>query len=108
MDRPPHGMASAAADHAGGQAWYSDVAIELVLTLRLVFHLGLGQAEGFSASVMRLLGQDLRVPDHSPTAEERTPAASRDASRPIGLTWQRRAESSMPSGSQTVHTVLPR
>ena len=52
----------------GGQAWYSDVVIELVLTLRLVFHLGLRQAEGFSASVMRLLGQDLRVPDHSPTA----------------------------------------
>ena len=61
-------MASAAADLAGGQAWYSNVAIELVLTLRLVFHLGLRQAEGFSASVMRLLGQDLRVPDHSPTA----------------------------------------
>ncbi len=44
------------------------MAIELVLTLRLVFHLGLRQAEGFSASVMRLLGRDLRVPDHSPTA----------------------------------------
>jgi hypothetical protein len=49
----------------GGQAWYSDLAIELVLTLRLVFHLGLRQAEGFSASVMRLLGQELRVPDHT-------------------------------------------
>ena len=49
----------------GGQAWYSDVAIELVLTLRLVFHLALRQAEGFTASVLRLLGQDLRVPDHT-------------------------------------------
>jgi len=48
----------------GGQAWYSDVAIELVLMLRLVFHLGLRQAEGFATSVLRLLGQELRVPDH--------------------------------------------
>src|SRR3712207_2952695 len=49
----------------GGQAWYSDVAIELVLMLRLVFHLALRQAEGFAASVFRLLGQELRVPDHT-------------------------------------------
>src|SRR5918911_2035941 len=49
----------------GGQAWYSDLAIELVLTLRLVFHLALRQAEGFAASVLRLLGRDLRVPDHT-------------------------------------------
>ena len=49
----------------GGQAWYSDVAIELVLTLRLVFHLALRPAEGFAASVLRLLGQALRVPDHT-------------------------------------------
>ena len=49
----------------GGQAWYSDAAIELALTLRLVFHLALRQAEGFTASVLRLLGQDLRVPDHT-------------------------------------------
>jgi Transposase DDE domain len=49
----------------GGQAWYSDLAIELVLTLRLVFHLALRQAEGFSASVLRLLRQELRVPDHT-------------------------------------------
>ena len=34
----------------GGQAWYSDGAIELVLILRLVFHLALRQAEGFAAS----------------------------------------------------------
>ena len=31
----------------GGQARYSDLAIELVLTLRLVFQLALRQAEGF-------------------------------------------------------------
>ena len=49
----------------GGQAWYSDAAIELVLMLRLVFHLALRQAEGFATSVLRLLGQTLRVPDHT-------------------------------------------
>jgi hypothetical protein len=49
----------------GGQARYSDAAIELVLMLRLVFHLALCQAEGFAASALRLLGQALRVPDHT-------------------------------------------
>ena len=46
----------------GGQARYSDAAIELVLMLRLVFHLALRQAEGFAASLFRLLGQERRVP----------------------------------------------
>ena len=49
----------------GGQAWYSDAAVELVLALRLVFHLALRQAEGFARSALRLLGQELRVPDHT-------------------------------------------
>src|SRR5690349_3958807 len=49
----------------GGQAWYSDAAIELVLMLRLVFHLALRQAEGFATSVPRLLRHSLRVPDHT-------------------------------------------
>ena len=49
----------------GGQPRYADVAIELVLTLRLVFHLALRQAEGFARSVLGLLGLDLSVPDHS-------------------------------------------
>jgi|SRR5215203_4172731 len=49
----------------GGQARYSDLAIELVLILRLVFHLGLRQAEEFVTSVLRLLGLDLPVPDHT-------------------------------------------
>ncbi len=49
----------------GGQAWYSDAALELVLTLRLVFHLALRAAEGFARNVLRLLGCKLRVPDHT-------------------------------------------
>ncbi len=43
----------------GGQPLYTDMAIELVLTLRLVFHLALREAEGFARSVLRLLGLDL-------------------------------------------------
>ena len=49
----------------GGQPVYSDLAIEVVLTLRLVFRLALRQAEAFAASVLRLLGLELSVPDHS-------------------------------------------
>ena len=49
----------------GGQPRYSDPAIELVLTLRLVFHLALRQAEAFSRSVLALLGADLAVPDRT-------------------------------------------
>jgi len=33
--------------------------------LRLVFHQGLRQAEGFARSVLALLGRDLAVPDHT-------------------------------------------
>jgi Transposase DDE domain len=48
-----------------GQALYSDVAIQLVLTLRLVFHLALRQAEAFTGSVLRLLSLHLSAPDHT-------------------------------------------
>ena len=36
-----------------------------MLTLRLVFHLALRQAEAFTSSVLRLLGLALTVPDHT-------------------------------------------
>ena len=49
----------------GGQRCYSDLAVELVLSLRLVFHLALRQAEAFARSVLGLLGLKLRVPDHT-------------------------------------------
>jgi hypothetical protein len=58
-------VAGAATEHAGGQATYSDLAIEMVLMLRAVFHLALRQAEAFAGSVLRLLGLDLRIPDHT-------------------------------------------
>jgi Transposase DDE domain len=55
----------------GGQPRYSDLAIETALTLRAVFHLALRQSEGLIGSIMRILGIDLPVPDHT-TLSRRT------------------------------------
>jgi Transposase DDE domain len=49
----------------GGQAHYSALAIRTALTLRAVFRLALRQTEGLIGSILRLLGLDLAVPDHS-------------------------------------------
>ena len=49
----------------GGQPHYSDLAIATRLTLRAVFRLALRQAEGLIGSIIRLLGLDLAIPDHS-------------------------------------------
>jgi transposase len=49
----------------GGQASYSDLAIETGLMLRLAFHLPLRQTEGLMASIFELLDVQLNVPDHS-------------------------------------------
>ena len=59
------GWAAPKRNTPGGQPVYADSAIELVLTLRLVFHLALRQAEAFVRSLLKLLGLELRVPDHS-------------------------------------------
>ncbi len=55
---PPTGL-------RGGQRQYSNLAILTSLTLRLVFHLPLRQTEGFVGSLLRLMGLELRAPDHS-------------------------------------------
>src|SRR5436853_6657351 len=49
----------------GGQPHYSDLAITTALTLKAVFRLALRQTEGLIGSVIRLLGLDLSVPDHT-------------------------------------------
>ena len=49
----------------GAQRKYSDLAIETALTLRLLFHLPLRQAEGFLTSLFALMELDLRLPDHT-------------------------------------------
>jgi Transposase DDE domain len=49
----------------GGQPHYSDLAITTALTLKAVFRLALRQSEGLIGSIIRLLGLDLSVPDHT-------------------------------------------
>jgi len=49
----------------GGQRRFSDTAIEVALTLRLVFHLPLRQTEGFLRSLFALMDLDLDAPDHT-------------------------------------------
>src|SRR6187401_3530550 len=49
----------------GGQPHYSALAIRTALTLRAVFRPALRQTEGLVGSILRLLGLDLAVPDHT-------------------------------------------
>src|SRR3712207_164176 len=63
----------------GGQPWYSELAILTALTLRAVFRLGLRQTEGLIGSLMRLLGLDLPVPDHTTLSRR---AATLEVPRP--------------------------
>src|SRR3954471_18965683 len=63
----------------GGQPWYSALAILTALTLRAVFRLALRQTEGLIGSILRLLGLDLAVPDHTPLSRR---AATLEVPRP--------------------------
>ena len=49
----------------GAQFYYSDLAIETALTLRLVYHLPLRQTEGFVESIQQLMDRDVSAQDHS-------------------------------------------
>src|SRR3954449_3173541 len=73
----------------GGQARYSDLAVETALILRTVFHQPLRQTEGLVGSMLELMGLDLPVPDHSTLSRRaRTLAvapAARTASGPRHL-----------------------
>ena len=72
----------------GGQPHYSALAITTALTLRAVFRLALRQTEGLIGSVLRLLGLDLAVPDHSTLsrrAETLEVPRPRSGKRPVHL-----------------------
>ena len=79
---PPTGL-------RGGQRQYSNLAILTSLTLRLVFHLPLRQTEGFVGSLLRLMGLDLKAPDHSTLSrrgkEVEVPQLCREREGPIHL-----------------------
>ena len=74
----------------GGQPHYSSLAIATALTLKAVFRLALRQTEGLIGSIIRLLGLDLPVPDHSTlsrraeTLEVPRPQSDSDA-KPVHL-----------------------
>ncbi len=67
----------------GGQPWYSPLAILTALTLRAVFRLGLRQTEGLIGSILRLLGLELAVPDHT-TLSRRAATLEVPRPRPTG------------------------
>jgi DDE family transposase len=67
----------------GGQPWYSPLAILTALTLRAVFRLALRQTEGLIGSILRLLGLDLAVPDHT-TLSRRAGTLEVPRARPTG------------------------
>ncbi len=79
---PPTGL-------RGGQRQYSNLAILTSLTLRLVFHLPLRQTEGFVGSLLRLMGLDLKAPDHSTLSRRgenvEVPPLCREHAGPIHL-----------------------
>ena len=59
----------------GGQARYTDAAIQTSLMLRMAFKLALRQTEGLMMSVLTLMGLTLSAPDHSTVS--RRPVALR-------------------------------
>lgn len=67
----------------GGQPIYSDIAIETSLTLRLVFHLPLRQAEGFLKSILKLMDLYLPCPDHTTVSRRNRTANIRRHSRDL-------------------------
>lgn len=56
----------------GGHARYSDLAIEIYLTLGGVFRLALRQTQGFMRSIAQLMSLDLPVPDFSTLSRRST------------------------------------
>ncbi|MBP2444296.1 IS5 family transposase [Rhizobium leguminosarum] len=71
----------------GGQARYSDLAIETALTLGCVFGMRLRQTEGLLHSLLDLMGLKVPVPDHttlSRRAQKWEPSARRNRPLPNG------------------------
>ena len=74
----------------GGQRTYANIAIEVALTIRMVFQLPLRQTEGFLRCLVRLLELNLPIPDHT-TLSRRLKKLSdiqlprRPANRPIHI-----------------------
>src|ERR1700676_2576413 len=57
----------------GGQARYTDDAIQTTLMVRMAFRLALRQTEGLMASVITLMDLTLSAPDHTPISRRAVP-----------------------------------
>ena len=66
----------------GGQRRYSDLAIETALTLRLLYHLPLRQAEGFLHALFGMMRLDLSVPDYTDALRAQSASAAPFATGP--------------------------
>src|SRR4051812_33957219 len=82
----------------GGQPWYSELAILTALTLRAVYRLALRQTEGLIGSLMRLLGLDLPVPDHTTLSRR---AATLEVPRPRSS-----SRTDAGNGAEPVHLLV--
>jgi len=71
--RPPPGSP---ADKGATQSGVEHLAIMTALTLRTVYHLALRQTEGFVASLIGLMGLELRTPTRSGWTTRRYPGAA--------------------------------
>jgi hypothetical protein len=75
----------------GGQPHYSDLAITTALTLKAVFRLALRQTEGLIGSIIRLLGLDLSVPDHTTLSRRaetlEVPRPRSDSDAELCISW---------------------
>jgi hypothetical protein len=74
----------------GGQQRYSNHAIETALTVGMVFHLALRQAEGFLQSLFSLLGVNSRDPDHTTISRRarklsKLPVCSAAGNKPVHI-----------------------
>jgi Transposase DDE domain len=73
----------------GGQPDYSALAILTALTVRVVFRLALRQTEGLIGSILRLLGLELAVPDHTTLSRRgetlEVPQRPRSGTEPLHL-----------------------
>ncbi len=85
----------------GGQRRYSGLAVLTALTLRAVFHLALRQTEGFVRSLIRLMGLDLRTPDHSTlsrrSATVEVPRQATTTRTSVPRFWMSSTRESLPS-----------
>ena len=94
----------------GGQRRYSDLAIETALTLRLLYHLPLRQAEGFLHALFGMMRLDLSAPTlrRSPGAVNICGAVcdrSRPARASISCSTARGCPSSEPVSGPPRNTV---